>query len=346
MTKQLPVPIKKRLKVRVEKQEADVIVIGQFKLTKCGMEISGSPGWRDWVRVGRFIQRASAASSLWLGDWLNFGETRFGEKYTQALDDTRLDYQTLRNICYVSRNVPLEVRQDNLGFGHHAEVASLPDGEQKQFLQEAVEKGWTKNELRSKVRDWKRSKGMIGLDKLLIENQSVDLIQSDLQEQEQIGNFQLALWQPNFEVLADVGSFLATFSKIYESLEPGGVLVVFSPPPQIPTVVQAVRTIDSPVWICATHKECEVDVQRNVLNLWTAGLIFRKHPKRSFSMNIKDMSTQRALVEDLSQEAHRVLVYRPEDTYLPQYLKDKEMVILEPSPKYYELLKGPNEEKI
>ena len=33
----------------------------------------------------------------WIGDALNFGEQRYGEMYTQAIDETGLDYQTLPN---------------------------------------------------------------------------------------------------------------------------------------------------------------------------------------------------------------------------------------------------------
>ena len=34
---------------------------------------------------------------FWIGDWLNYGERKWGEKYKEALEKTGYDYQTLRN---------------------------------------------------------------------------------------------------------------------------------------------------------------------------------------------------------------------------------------------------------
>ena len=46
--------------------------------------------------------------------------------YDDIADETGYDKQALRDIKYVAQNVELSLRNDNLSFSHHKEVASLP----------------------------------------------------------------------------------------------------------------------------------------------------------------------------------------------------------------------------
>lgn len=317
------------------------IAIGNFTLTKTGMRITGNPSYQEWAKVGIFIQSASTASTLWLGDWINYGESRFGEKYSQAIEETGLDYQSLRNAAYVSRQVALEDRRPELSYSHHAEVAALTPEEQKIMLDKATENGWSKQLLRLKVKQLRRLNGYNGLDKLLLDNDSVTLINDDFDTlRSQIGTFQMILWQMNSELHNDFGIVQNLFRNCYNFLDDSGILVIFTAPGALAPVVQTCATIDSPVWLCVVHKNSEIVLERNVQNLFTSALIYRKTPKRSFVNTVKDISTQRTLVESLAVEADRVLVYRPEDSFLPQMLAKKEIVLLEPSLKYYLLLKG------
>lgn len=94
-------------------------------------------------------------SVWWLGDWPVYGEYAYSDRYKQALADTSLGYQTLRNYAWVARKIPLSRRRDALSFGHHAEVAALPDHEQDVWLTRAERSNWSRNLLRRGLRDAK-----------------------------------------------------------------------------------------------------------------------------------------------------------------------------------------------
>jgi hypothetical protein len=81
---------------------------------------------------------AVVRSSAWCpGDWLANGQRAYGSRYREALERTGVDYQTLRNCAWVARRFTLSRRRGTLSFGHHAEVASLPDAEQDFWLRKA-----------------------------------------------------------------------------------------------------------------------------------------------------------------------------------------------------------------
>ncbi|MBV9688974.1 MAG: hypothetical protein JO202_04600 [Ktedonobacteraceae bacterium] len=80
---------------------------------------------------------------FWIGDWLNYGERAWGKKYEEALQQTGLDYQTLRDYKWVASHVPLSVRKDTLSFHHHKQVASLDTQQQEHLLTKAVAFAWS-----------------------------------------------------------------------------------------------------------------------------------------------------------------------------------------------------------
>lgn len=43
----------------------------------------------------RYIE---GAVQWWVGDWLNFGERKYGEKYAQGMDATGYAYQTVATV--------------------------------------------------------------------------------------------------------------------------------------------------------------------------------------------------------------------------------------------------------
>jgi macrodomain Ter protein organizer (MatP/YcbG family) len=87
----------------------------------------------------------------WIGDWVNFGERKYGEEYAQALDATNYDYGTLRNQKWVASRFVLSRRHDNLSFSHHQEVAAMDEEQADKLLSQAEAEGWTRTELREIV---------------------------------------------------------------------------------------------------------------------------------------------------------------------------------------------------
>jgi hypothetical protein len=108
-------------------------------------------GFDAWALLGCRISGMSNACAWCLGDWLNYGERTFGQRYKTALEATALDYQTLRNYAWVARRFEMSRRRDTLSFQHHAEVASLPEPHQDLWLLRAERLGWSRNELRRRL---------------------------------------------------------------------------------------------------------------------------------------------------------------------------------------------------
>jgi hypothetical protein len=120
--------------------------------TASNLDLRDGISFEDWRGVGCQIARISNGSSWWLGDWVNYGERAYGERYRSALDVTQLDYQTLRNYAWVARRFEASRRRERLSFQHHAEVAALPEADQDLWLDRTERAGWSRNELRRRLR--------------------------------------------------------------------------------------------------------------------------------------------------------------------------------------------------
>lgn len=106
-----------------------------FHFFKNGLKpISDNISFEQWEHCGEWIKRANGSVHFWLGDWLNYGEKKWGEKYSQVLEDTGIDYGVLRNDAYVAGKVDLSRRRDNLSFAHHQDIADLRPEEQEKLL--------------------------------------------------------------------------------------------------------------------------------------------------------------------------------------------------------------------
>jgi hypothetical protein len=129
----------------------------QFKVrgavpSRTGMRFDPRLPFLEWHRLGKQLSMHANASVWWLGDWLAFGQAKYGRRYKQAIAITGLDYQTLRNYAVVARRFEMSRRRDKLSFQHHAEVCPLLDDEQDEWLARAEAQGWTRNELRRQLR--------------------------------------------------------------------------------------------------------------------------------------------------------------------------------------------------
>lgn len=122
-------------------------------LTPTRLDLPPETRFTTYEALGSFLGRVKRSSSWWIGDWLNFGEGVYGEKYAQAVTATGLDEQTLMNYAYVCRSVAPSRRREALPFGVHAEVAPLDPAEQTAWLDRAEEQGWTRADLRAAMRE-------------------------------------------------------------------------------------------------------------------------------------------------------------------------------------------------
>lgn len=126
--------------------------VDDILIPRTGMQLPRNLPFERWLVIGRQLSVVGTSSSWCLGDWLIYGEDAYDGRYRDAIEQTSLDYQTLRNYAWVARRFPLSRRRDTLSFGHHAEVAVLAAPEQDFWLRKAEDLGWSRNRLRREVR--------------------------------------------------------------------------------------------------------------------------------------------------------------------------------------------------
>ena len=143
-----------------------------------GVGVSGIPGtvtevsltfvsgidYAAWSDSLELLGKIGGGVQWWIADAINWGANRFGEQFSQALERLGAAYatQTLLNISYVGRAIPIERRRGfPLTFSHHATVAFLAPQDQDQWLDWAItgdtlangeKKPWSVTRLREAMR--------------------------------------------------------------------------------------------------------------------------------------------------------------------------------------------------
>jgi len=120
-----------------------------FEPTATGLAIIGEPPYEIWEAYGEKLRFVEGALQWLIGDWLNYGEQKWGEMYAQAVDEKQA--ATWRSYKWVSNAIQLSTRVDNLSWSHHREVANLQPAQQKEYLDLAVLESLTVRELRSRI---------------------------------------------------------------------------------------------------------------------------------------------------------------------------------------------------
>ena len=105
----------------------------------------------SWLAMGQTLQLFRNSLHFIIGDWLNYGEAAYGEMYSQALDQTGWAYQTLNDIAWVARAVPISLRKEELSWNQHKAVAGLPVEAQQTWLGRAQSEGLSSAALRQGI---------------------------------------------------------------------------------------------------------------------------------------------------------------------------------------------------
>lgn len=105
----------------------------------------------QWARAGQQIATVVRASQWWIGDWINYGEKRWGEKYEQAVKITGLSYSTLADAARLAGRFEFTRRRVNLSWSHHREVEGLPEDDQEHWLNRAEAEGLSQKQLRKEI---------------------------------------------------------------------------------------------------------------------------------------------------------------------------------------------------
>ena len=136
----------------VTQNEIGAISHGPFRATTTGLVVTEDDvPYEVWEAYGSGIRRVEGAIQWLIGDWLNYGERKYGEMYTQGLEPS--EYDLLAKYKWVSGAVESCFRKQELSWSHHKEVAKLEPEEQAYWLDEAIKRGYTMRGLRDAIRD-------------------------------------------------------------------------------------------------------------------------------------------------------------------------------------------------
>jgi len=124
----------------------------KFAITPTGIHFHEDLSFDEWDALGQKLAPIGKTIGFIIGDWINYGESHWGDKYEEALDRTGLEYGTLRNYAYVARKLDLSLRNDKLGYHLHATVAKLKTDEEKEhWLKMAVRHQLGKRRLQKSI---------------------------------------------------------------------------------------------------------------------------------------------------------------------------------------------------
>ena len=109
-------------------------------------------GHSEWLATGRRLGAIGRCSQWWIGDWIRYGASRWGEKYAEAARVTGYDVASLRNMAWVASQFELSLRSDKLTWSHHVLLAPLEPDEQRHWLERASEERLSVADLRIELR--------------------------------------------------------------------------------------------------------------------------------------------------------------------------------------------------
>ncbi|MCU0466819.1 MAG: hypothetical protein MUF38_19915 [Anaerolineae bacterium] len=136
-----------------------VLRFDDVKLTRVGLVFPVDGMRQDTALLLLDMALNLEGSIQWIvGDLLAYGDSqKWGEFYKAAMEKYQRQYFTVADYKYVCSSVDFSVRTENLTFGHHKLVASLPAYEQREWLDRAVAEGWSVAAMRTAMRE-KREK--------------------------------------------------------------------------------------------------------------------------------------------------------------------------------------------
>lgn len=110
----------------------------------------------EWMDVFKALKQVEGCVQFWIGDCLAYRQQKWG-MYDDIAEETGYDRDALRHYKRVAENVESGLRNPQLGWSHHNEVASLPPEKQELFLNMAVEDKLSVRDLRNEIKKEKRN---------------------------------------------------------------------------------------------------------------------------------------------------------------------------------------------
>jgi N6-adenosine-specific RNA methylase IME4 len=144
-----------------------------YLTTQVGTQITRKSTKAEWENYGEILRRVDEAKQWAIGDWLADGKRHYGDGlYKRAVEITGQSARTLEDYKRMSDAFEITLRNVELTYNHHKEVASIkkigtdkqgklylsdePDKDKiEELLKEAEKRKRSVVELREQVRDYK-----------------------------------------------------------------------------------------------------------------------------------------------------------------------------------------------
>lgn len=109
--------------------------------------------FEEWRDIGVTLGSIKTAVQWAIADWIRFGESHYGERYSQALDVTGLAYQTLLNYVSVANAYDHLPRPSRFGVAQAlAPLVRRDPSEARETIARAEAEEWTSETAREYVR--------------------------------------------------------------------------------------------------------------------------------------------------------------------------------------------------
>lgn len=119
--------------------------IETYKVTNLGLEMPETISIEEWSEIGRRFGDALQKAAWSIGDWMVYGERKWGKQlhfdgadfdpkvrgrtnsaaFDEAIKSTGLDRNTLSHYASVCRRIPREKRSERFSFAHHRVLSML-----------------------------------------------------------------------------------------------------------------------------------------------------------------------------------------------------------------------------
>lgn len=137
----------------------ELIQYSKARFKKNELSIDESISIDEWKELGQSLKQVEGSVQFWIGDWARFGDKKgFTGKivsssvYDELEEITGLQRQTIQQYKSVADSLDTNLRNENLSFNHHREVAKLSEAKQTEFLNRADEEKLSVRELRDEIR--------------------------------------------------------------------------------------------------------------------------------------------------------------------------------------------------
>ena len=267
-----------------------------FILKPNGLEIKENTPIDEWIKCGEALRKISGASQWWIGDWINFGERKYGEMYSQALEKTDYELHSLQNMAYTAKNIESSLRREDVPFSYYKQLASVED---KEKILKKIEKGDINSdrELRQEIKKLNTPKRKITSKAEIkiyhddfrnnkIQDNSIDLILTDPPYPKE--------FRPLWEDLA---------KEAARVLKPGGFLIAYSGQNGLPDIIKMMEKHLNYYWLGNLYHKGSV-AQRFEVNMFNRGkpiLFFFKPPLKKQEGWIDDVQISEQPDKDMHE---------------------------------------------